>query len=298
MNIMKKNVLLITMILFAFSSVSAQSILKKVGDAAKKVTRTEQQQDNKKQDNQQQAATSNESAGPVSFKIESTRIIGDRLLVSGKMQAADDLRLMLSKIEAISPDGDTYESKDMWFGGQRTSAMSFDNKLTADINYTVDIAIEIKGKKVNSLALLKIDAFNHTTQKRFSISLKDITIPNPVDLNLENESVIEISKDVYLKWTKVEETNSSFKLSFITENKGSKDQIIQFRSYGNIKIIDNEGSSYEAEMTLKDNVTFPAETPIAGSITLNKPLKISQIALIEFSSKYFNYKIKNIKVPE
>ena len=294
MNIMKKNVVLIIfMSSFAFSSVSAQSFLKKVGDAAKKVTQTEQSKDDK-----QQAVASKESAGPISVSIESTRYIGDKLLISGKLLASEDLRLMLTKITAITPDGDTYESKDMWFGGKQTPPMSFDNKLIADINYAVDIAIEVKGKQINNIASLTIDAFNHTAQKYFKIPLKNITIPNPVDPNLDNPSVIEISKDIYLRWTKVEETANSFKVSFVVENKGSKDVEMRFISYNNAKITDDDGNSYDATLTLKDRVDFPAGTPVAGSISVNKPIKVSKISLLEFSSHNFKYKIKKVVIPQ
>jgi hypothetical protein len=292
MNIMKKNVLLlIAMSLFAFSSVTAQSFLKKVGDAAKKGVQTDQGS------NTQQAASKNEYVAPVVLKIESTRIIGDKLLISGKIQSSEDLRLMGIKTSAITPDGDIYESKEMWWGGAVKSPMSLDVNMVADINYSVDYSFEVKSKTVTDVASLTFELFNHTAQQRFKISLKDIKVPSPVDANLADASVIEISKNVYLRWTKAEETAGSFKLSFIVENKDTKDQSIRFLSYSNAKFIDNDGTSYDADLSLKDNVNFPAGTPVAGSITVNKPLKLNQISLLEFSSQYFKYKVKKIVVP-
>jgi len=290
---MKKNVFITMLIvLFLSPTLSAQSFLKKIGDAAKKITTTEQ-----KNGSNQKMSSQNEYQGPVNFRLESTRIIGDKLLISGKVEASEDLRLMLTKITAISPDGDTYESKNMWWGGKQITPMSFDNKLTSGINYNADIAIEIKGKVVNSLASLTIEAFNHTTQKKFKISLNGITVPSPINPNLTNADVVEIDKNIYLRWTKAEETATSLKINFIVENKGNKDVEMQFLSYNNAKITDNEGNSYEAVITLKDNVNFPVGTPVAGNFSMNKPIKINQISLLEFSSRYFNYKIRKIVIP-
>lgn len=290
---MKKNVFVVLVLtLFVFSPLAAQSILKKVGEAAKKVTKTEQP----KETNSQGAAQS-EYTGPVSVKIESTRIIGGKLMISGKMQSSEDIRLMGSKASAITPDGDTYESKEMWWGGSPTSFMSLDKNMAADINYAFDLTFDVKSKAVTEITSLALEMFNHTAQKRFKITLKDLKVPVPVDPVLADPSVTELSKEVYMRWIKVEETANSFTLSFVTENKGSKDQEIQFYSYNKAKITDNEGNSCEADITLRNNVNFPAGTPVAGSITLNKPLKLSAISLIEFSSKYFNYRIRKVVLP-
>lgn len=290
---MKKNVIItLLIVLFTFPTLSAQSFLKKIGDATKKVTGTEQ-----KKESVQAAPAETEVAAPISFKIESTRVIGNQLLISGKVHSFNDMRLMGNKITAISPDGETYESKMMWWGGVEASPMSFDKNLTAEINYAIDIAIEVKGKMLSTIGVLTLNAFDHSNQKYFKIQMKDIAIPMPVDPNLSSPSVIEIYKDVYLRWTKAEESANGLKISFVVENKASKDQELKFYSYNKAKITDNEGNSFEGDITLRDRITFPSETPIAGSITFDKPVKMNQIALLEFASSNFTYKIRKVVIP-
>lgn len=279
------------MLLFSYSSISAQSFLKKLENAAKKATNTENLTGNQKN------SSRNDYQAPLIINIESTRFIGDRLLVSGKIQTSEDIRVMNMAATLITPDGDIYESRSMWWGGQQLSPMSFDKNLTAGINYNFDQAFEIKGKPVNAIASLTFDSFNHTAQKKFKIAIKDLMVPVPANPNLNDPSVTEIFKNVYMRWTKAEETASGLKLNFVVENKNSKDLEIQFRAYNKAKIIDNEGNSYEADITLRDNMNFIADTPIAGNITLDKPVKVSEIALLEFSSRFFDYKIRKIVIP-
>jgi len=290
-NTMKKDIFItILSILFSVSSVSAQGFLKKVTDTAKKLTTTEQSVANNTTE------TTPDYIAPVEFSIESTRIIGDQILISGKMRSIEDLRLMLKDITVITPDGDTYEVKHIWWGGEIGTLMLFDKNLTADINYSMDISIDVKGRAVNGFTVLTIGAFNHTAQQKFTIPIRNIEIPSPADPNLADPSVIEIDKNVYLRWTKAEETTTSLKISFVVENKGNKDVQIQFIS-NKMKLIDSDGSAYEATTTLTGRIDFPSGIPIAGSINLNKPLKVNQISLVEFASRNFIYKLRKIVVP-
>ncbi|GEM_PF-5481488 len=286
---MKKNVIItLLLVVFSVSTVSAQGFLKKAGDALKKSVTTETKEETKQA----------EYVGPLDFKIETTRVIGNQILISGKMKASEDFRMMLSNIVAITPDGDTYEVGDLWWGGEKTTRLAFDNKLAAGINYSIDIAIDVKGKPVREITSLTLTVFNHTAQKRFTIPIQNLVVPYPIDPNLANPSVIEIDKDVYMRWTRAEETHESLTLYFVVENKGNKDVKIQFSAYTNkINIIDTDGNAYEATTTLKDRIDFPAGTPVAGNITLDKPLKVSNIALLEFSSRYYTYKLRKIVVP-
>jgi len=290
---MKNRLLLLSFaILFTFSGLSAQSFLKKLGDVAKKVTNTEQEDSSKKQE-----ASATDSNVPLSINIESTRTIGDRVLISGKLTANEDVRIRGLGATAITSDGSVYECVDLIWTGNWTTNMSFDNNFTADIPYSFDLIFDTKNKAVNSFISLTLNPFNHTAQKHFKIELKNIVIPVPVDPNLSNPSVIEIEKNVYLRWTKAEESASGLKLNFVVENKGSDDKEVRFLSYNNAKMIDKNGVSYDAELTLKDRVNFPVDIPVAGSISVDKPLKMDQIALLEFSSHNFKYKIKKIVLP-
>lgn len=289
---MRKNVWIAALAaLFVFSPVSSQSILKKLGDAAKKVTATEQNN---------QSQQSSDPDAPLTIKIETTRIIGDQLLISGKMQLTQDARIMHIRATAITPDGDLYEGKSMYWGGDQSSTLSapsFDEKLTSGIAYNFDLCFETQGKAITEIGSLTLNMFNHTSQKTFKIVLKNLSVPAPADPNLENPSAVEISKGIYLRWTKAVEAGNGLEISFVVENKGTKDQDIRFPFGKAAKIIDSDGNSYEADITLKDKINFPAGTPVAGKLTLDKPLKVSQIALFEFNSQHYKYKIRKIVLP-
>lgn len=288
---MKKNVLLaLALMLLSVSPVSAQGFLKKLGDAAKKVSGTEETVKNSKADNPADAFI------PVAVTIECTQIIGDKLLISGKMQAPEDFRLMTIRSSIITPDGTTYEAKEMWWGEKVVSPTGFDNQLVADINYAFALSFEIKSKKVTEIASFMIDAFNHTAQKKFKIAIKNLIVPNPIDKELSNPSVVEIYKGIYLRWTGVEESDNGFQLNFVVDNKSGKDQKIQFIDYAT-KITDNSGTTHEAKGTLKDRIDFPADIPVAGNITLDKPLKLKDIVLVEFASRNFNYRVREVVLP-
>lgn len=287
---MRKNLLLaLALVLLSVSPASAQSFLKKMGDQAKKAVGLEETT---------KSTSSNQADAfvPVAIVVESTRIIGDKLMISGKMNAPEDFRLMNVKPTIITPDGISYEAKEIWWGENLTSPLSFDNRLVAGINYAFDMTFDIKSKKVTEIVSLTIDAFNHTAQKKFNVVFKNLVVPNPIDPELSNPGVVEIYKDIYLRWTGVEESTNGFQLNFVIENKSGKDQKIQFISYAT-KITDSSGNTHDAQGTLKDRIDFPADIPVAGNITLNKPLKLNQIVLVEFASRNFNYRVRNIVLP-
>lgn len=293
---MRKNVLLaLALVVLSAAPVSAQGFLKKLGDAAKKVTSTEAVT--------REAAPSNSKAveqadafAPMAVTIESTRIIGDRLLISGKMNAPEDFRLMTIRASIVTADGTTYEARDMWWGEKPISPTGFDDNLVADINYAYGLTFDIKSKKVTEVVAFNIEAYNHTAKKKFNITEKNLAVPNPINMELAVPGVVEIYKDIYLRWTEAEESTTGFQLNFVIENKSGNDQRIQFVDYAT-KITDKNGTSYEATGTLRDRIDFPADIPVAGNIIVDKPLKLSDIVLVEFASKYFNYRVRGIVVP-
>ncbi|MDL2241704.1 hypothetical protein LJB91_02215 [Bacteroidales bacterium OttesenSCG-928-L03] len=295
---MKKNVLLaIALVFMSVSTASAQSFLKKVGDAAKKVTEvTTPAAAAPAQAVAPAQVAQVDEAAPVAMLIESTRIIGDKLLISGKMQAPEDVRLMRFYPTIITPDGTTYECHTIWWGEDTTSPSMFDKDLVADINYAFDISFEIKSKKVTEIVAFTLEAHNHTAKKKFKIVVKNMVVPQPLDPNLTVPGQIEIYKNIYLRWTGAVEGNDSFQLNYVIDNKSGKDQRIQFIGHA-MKITDNNGVGYTAEGTLKDNTDIMADIPMAGHILVNKPLKLNQIVLVEFASRYFNYRVKDIVIP-
>lgn len=291
---MKKSVLLaLALVMMGAASVSAQGFLKKLGESAKKAVTTEATASSA------QPEAPAEDLIPVAVLIESTRIIGDKLIISGKMNAPEDFRLMNVKSSIITPDGTSYELHTMWWGENVSSLVSFSETLIAGINYAFDMAFDIKSKKVTEITALNIDAFNHTAQQKFKIAMRNLIVPIPPDPELSNPTVTEIDKNVYLRWTGAEESADGLKLNYVIENKNDNDKKVQFKGISTIAttIIDTNGTSHEAKASMECNQVFPAGIPVAGSITLNKPVKVSQIALLEFASRHFNYRIKGIVLP-
>ncbi|NDW09028.1 hypothetical protein [Dysgonomonas sp. 520] len=231
---------------------------------------------------------------PLTIKIESTRVIGDYLLVSGKLTTSSGVRLMGIEASAVTQDGDAQPCKALWWAGKSAYLSSWDNTLLPDIPYSFDLAIKTDNKNMNPITALIIKFFNHTTQQRMQIVMKNIAVPLKADPNLASASVMEIYKDVYLKWTKAEESATALKINFVVENKANKDQEVSFYSYNEATIIDNEGNAHKAPITLRNAVNFPTNTPIAGSITTKTPLKMSQVVMVQFSSGDYKYDVKKL----
>lgn len=291
---MKKNLFLavLTIALLSFPDVSAQSFLKKLGDAVDKISQLEEKS------NKPANVTTAESLSPVSIGIVSTRLIGDKLLVSGKMISSEEVRIDFRSVTAITPDGEIYKAGFYWWGGNPISISSFGTTLISDINYNFDWGFDIKSKAINSITSMTVEIYNYNLKKMVKIPLKNIAIPSPADENLGDPGTFEIFKNIYLRWTKATEAADGFRLDFVVENKGTNEQEIQFRPYNKATIIDKDGNSYQAELTLKDQVAFPVDVPVAGSIISDKPLKLNKISLLEFASRNYTYKIRKIVVPQ
>ena len=239
-------------------------------------------------------AQQTQTSGHMTMKIESTRVIGNRLLVSGKISVDKLFRLMNLKVSLIDSDGDTHELKEMWWGGKNESSiMSFDRELQPDIPYSFDFSIDTQNKNMNPVTAMLVAARDWTNDINMKMQFKDIPVPITPDANLK-PGVVEISKDVYLKWTKAEESATGLKINFVIENKSNKDQEMSIRSYSNAKIIDKEGNVYDASLTPNERVVFPSNTPIAGSISIKQALKMADVIMVQFESYHFKYSVRDI----
>ncbi|MBB4036094.1 hypothetical protein GGR21_001995 [Dysgonomonas hofstadii] len=235
-----------------------------------------------------------QTSGGISVSLESTRVIGDRLLISGKMTADKVIRAMNLKLSVIDSDGDGHDLKVIWWGGKKESSIiSFDKELQPGIPYSFDFSIETQSKNMNPITAILLNIRDWTHSADIKMQFKDIPVPVKADPNLK-PGVMEIGKDIYLKWVKAEESASGLKINFVVENKANKDQEMSFRSYSNGKIIDKDGNIYEAALTLKDAVTFPSKTPIAGSISIKQPIKMADVIMVQFESGYFKYSVKDL----
>lgn len=236
-----------------------------------------------------------QTSGNLTVRIESTRIIGDRLLVSGKMSVNKEVRLMNINVNAVVADGDSHTMRELWWGGKVASISAFDKTLQPDIPYSFDFAIATQNKNMNPVTAILVDIRDWTSGTNLKLTFKDIKVPM-ISASSTASQGVEIDKNIYLKWTKNEETAAGLKINFVVTNLSNKDMEMTFRSFDNAKIIDKEGSVYNGTLSFKDNVNFPAGTPISGFISIKEPVKMSDVIMIQFESRYFKYSIKDIPV--
>lgn len=234
------------------------------------------------------SAQQTQSDGTINISIESTRVIGNQILVSGKMSVNSETRFMNLTTNIVTPDGDQHMITKFWWAGEPTYLSSFDITMYPNIPYSFDAAFDSNNKDIKQLTALIFELFNHKAQKKVRISFPNVPVPSSTDPNLANGS-IEIDKDVYLKWTKFEETPKGLKIHFVILNKAKKDKIIAFRSYvdGSTVIIDKDGNQYKkCNQTLKDRITFPVNVPVAGYFDTEEPLKMNYVNMLQFQTDW------------
>lgn len=244
-------------------------------------------------------AQQSQSAGNLTITIESTRVIGDQLLVSGQVVAKQqETRMLGLRLDMTDGAGDKHDMKAIWWGGKKlTSMVSFDQKLQPGIPYSFDLAIETRGRSMASIKSLLIDTRDWGMKEDLKFHFTDIPIPIKKDPNL-TPGIVEVSKDVYLKWTKFEESATDLKINFVIENKASMDQEINFRSFSNTRVIDKAGNVHEGTLSIRDWVNFPVKTPIAVTITIKGAVKMSDVKMLQFESMNFKYHLTDLAIPK
>lgn len=234
-----------------------------------------------------------QTTGPLTISLESTRIIGDRMVVSGKMTVDREVRLRLMTANAITTEGDSHSPANMMFGGKEVSISTFDQIFQAGIPYSFDIYFETQNMNMDPVAALMIDIRDHGAGVGLKFSFPNVRVPMVPDQNLV-PGTMEIGKDIYLRWTKFEESAAGLKIDFLVMNKSNKDQQMYFLSYNNAKIIDKDGNIHEGALTLSDWVTFPTGTPVAGSISIKEPVKMGDVVMVQFQTRNFKYSVKEL----
>ncbi|NDV95330.1 hypothetical protein D0T84_10410 [Dysgonomonas sp. 521] len=237
-------------------------------------------------------AQQEQTSGNLIIKVESTRVIGDQLLVSGKMFANKEFRIMNLKTSIVAADGDAHKLSGLWWGGKSTYLSSFDQTLQPDIPYSFDFAFATQNKDMNPVTAMLIDARDWTNKIDMKFNFKAINVPLNEDPNL-TPGTMEIGKNIYLTWKKYEESATGLTINFVIENKSNKDQEMSFRSYSNARIIDKEGNIYEGTLTLRDRVEFPSGTPKAASVSIKEKIKMSEVKMVQFESGDFKYSVKD-----
>lgn len=236
--------------------------------------------------------------GPVTVNVESTKIIGNQYIIAGKLTVSKQLRLRNIEPKAIDSDGETLEAKNLWWTGKLTEIGIFDQNLEPEIPYSFILGIETKGKNLNSITAFNLKFQNHTEHTSVTIAFKGLPIPTKENPNLATAEMIEIENNVYLKWTKFEETKKSLKVHFVVQNQTNKEVAMRFTSYNNAKMFDNDGNQYEGTLSLKDEVKFQKDVPFAGFFEFNGEIKMNDLRLIKFKSNNFEYSVTKIEFPK
>lgn len=236
--------------------------------------------------------------GPLTVSLESTRIVGDRMIVSGKMTVDREVRLRTLKTSVISADGDTHSPTNLVFGGKGMSILIFDEVFQAGIPYSFDLYFETGNANMDPLSAFMIELRDHNANGALlEFMFPNVRVPMAPDPNIV-PGTIEIGKNIYLRWTGFEESTAGLKVNFVVENKANKDQTMSFYAYNNAKIIDRDGNIHEGPVTLRDRITFPAGIPVAGSLSIEQAVRMADVLMIQFKSSAINYSVRELVFPQ
>lgn len=219
------------------------------------------------------AATPQKSAGfqnevtikGLTMSIESTRVIGNKVLLTGKFVSDREIQLKnLNPIKAITSNGtELTTSQGTWAGEDTYQLYAAQQLLQSDIPVSFNIMFDSKGEKINLIKMLSIKLYN---PENTTFVFNDIQIPMKTDPNLSSGS-IEIYKDVYMTMKKQDDTAGHLKIYFVVENKSGRDRAL-FLEKGNL--IDASGNAYPnpeffiGGEKLYSNVMISPDTPVAG----------------------------------
>lgn len=239
------------------------------------------------------SAQVSQTVGPLTVDLESTRVVGDRLLVSGKMIVDRQVRLRNLNSSVVTPDGDVLQRTNILFGGEDVSTSVFDKIFQAGIPYSFDLYFDTRNTPMNPLAALMVEIRDQDAGVNMEMRFSGVPVPMAPDPNLV-PGTFELDKDIYLSWTNFHESPDGLKVDFVVVNRASKDQQLSFRTFDNARIIDSGGNIHPGALTLRDRVTFPAGIPVAGSISVEGPVRMSDVLMIQLQSAKIKYSIREI----
>lgn len=240
-----------------------------------------------------------QTVGPLTVELQNTRVVGNRLIVTGKMAVTAQTRLRNIQSTAVTPEGDSHKLYGMVFAGQSTDVGIFDRTLEPNIPYSFDLWYDTNNQPINTLAALQLNVVEHNTpgQPWLRFSFPGVAVPMRVDPALK-PGTFEIAKDVYMRWTRAEESAAGLVLGFVLENRSNREQSLIFISYDPFKFIDKDGNEHKGERSIADRPTLQPGVPMAGTITVRTPLKLADVLMMQFRTSNTSFAIRDFTMPK
>jgi len=233
----------------------------------------------------------------LTMTIESTRVIGDKVMLSGKFVSNSQMELRsLGDLTAITPSGTKLTTTDgIWAGVETGYLNQVYQKMQTDIPVSFDILFDSNGEKINEIKLFTVNLYEPGNT---NYVFRNILIPSHIDSNI-SASCIEIYKNVYLKFTKQSDTEGHLKIYFSVENKSGKERPLFFE---NLSLVDDSGNAfndcniyiYGKKQVANGQNMFP-DIPISGCFDFTGNIPFSKVKLLNFSTHFYaNFAIKQI----
>ena len=250
----------------------------------------------------------------VTIKVESTKIIGNLYMVSGKISASKKLRLNNFEVKGTDGDGEEIKAEKFWMGSKHEySFAASTQEFEPDIPLSFRIGFDTKSKNLNSLSNVFFKYMNHTEfedmERWRTITLKDLPVPTSVDPNLATAERYEIENNIYLRWTKTDNVHvdwqgkevkpsktskQAFRIHFVVENMSGKEAEMTFRNDN--FIIDNDGNQHKGSLSLR-NEKFQPDIPLSGTFVFEGNLKANDIRMLKFKSNHIDYSVRKLEFP-
>lgn len=232
----------------------------------------------------------------LTMRIQSTRIIGNKVMLSGQFVSDRLIQLKnLNPIKAITTNGtELITSLGTWAGEETYQLYAVQQELQPEIPVSFNIMFDSKGENVNSIKLLSVKLYS---PENTTFVFHDIQVPMQIDPDITPGS-IEIYKDVYLKFKKQDDTAGHLKIYFIVENKSGRDRAL-FLDKGNL--IDASGNSFPNPDVFiggekqYSKVNISPDIPVAGYFDFTGNIPYNSVKLLQFSTRdYAKFSVKQI----
>jgi hypothetical protein len=236
------------------------------------------------------------SLNGITMNIQSTRIIGNKVMVSGQFVSDRVIRMkFLNPVKAMTSKGvELITSQGTWAGEDIWQLYAVDQELQPEIPVSFNIMFDNKDESVDILKIFSVKLYS---PENTTFIFHDIQIPMQADPDLTPGS-IQIYKDVYMKFKKQDDTGGHLKIYFTVENKSGRERAV-FLETGNL--IDASGNSYpNPEVYIGGEkeyakVNVSPDAPISGYFDFTGNISFSSVKLLQFETKdYAKFSVKQI----
>jgi hypothetical protein len=243
------------------------------------------------------ALNSSASQNNLSMTVTSTRIIGNKIMVSGQLVTSRDMPIrFMHAVTLISPSGNKYETNYGSFAGiEQVYLSQIEQNMTADIPVSYDAIFNVQGEKMSIIKKFSLYMFE---PGKTAFAFYDLAVPREIDPNL-NESTVEIYKNIYLTFKKQEDKGGHLKIYFVVENKSGKKHELKL-NFPVPSVIDANGSKYDDCKVFiageeSELIEIEPDIPVSGIFDFTGNIPFNSVRVLKFSTRYMaDFSIKKI----